>query len=76
MDDQNNGLRKQQYVTLLNKYGGKLILESELNENIISDMFKKNTLLKESMTAWIQINNDKRTTRLSAIEFYGTMKIY
>ena len=41
MDDQNKGLWKQQYVNLLNKYGGKLLLESELNENIISDMFKK-----------------------------------
>ena len=36
MDDQNNGLWKQRYVKPLNKYVGKVILESKLNENIIS----------------------------------------
>ena len=60
MDDQKKGLLNQQYVNLLNEYGGKLLLESELNENIISDMFKKNTFLKEIMTAWIQINSDNK----------------
>ena len=44
MDDQNNGLWEQQYIKMLNKYGGKLLLESELNEIIISDMFKKKSL--------------------------------
>jgi len=65
MDDQNNGLWKQQYVKLLNKYGGKLLLECELNENVISDMFKKNIFLKEIMTAWTQINSDKKDTSIS-----------
>ena len=51
-----------------------MLLESELNENIISDMLKKYTFLKEIMTAWIQINSDKNTL-LSATEFYGTMKM-
>ena len=42
-----------------------MLLESELNENIISDMFKKNTFLKEIMTAWIQINSDNKHTSIS-----------
>ena len=41
------GQWKLAYKDIINKYGGKLIFECDLTKELISEMFEKNTFIKE-----------------------------
>jgi exonuclease III len=51
-DENNTGKWKQIYLNTLNKNGGKLILECNLHENDINQIFKDNTFLKQVLISW------------------------
>ena len=56
-DDSNNGQWKTFYLNELKKYGGKLLFECNLNQDIITRMFPENNFLREIVTAWEKITN-------------------
>ena len=58
-DNNNHGQWKNFYLQKINKYGGKLLFDCNLNENSILKMFPENNFLQEIVIAWANILNEK-----------------
>ena len=56
-DDSNNGQWKTFYLDKINRYGGKLLFESNLNKGLITHMFPNNSFLREILIAWDKITH-------------------
>ena len=58
-DNNNHGQWKTFYLQKINKYGGKLLFDCNLNENSILKMFPENNFLQEIVIAWANILSEK-----------------
>ena len=64
-DEENKGQWKLLYLKMINKFGGKLLFECNLNEQLITQMFGQNKFLKDIIIAWACINKDAKTGNIS-----------
>ena len=55
-DEQNNGLWKEYYIEKLNAFGGKLVLQSNLDIKDCSQISKVNSFLHDILGVWCKIN--------------------
>ena len=58
-ENNNQGQWKTFYLQIINKYGGKLLFDCNLNENSILNMFPENIFLQETVIEWANILNEK-----------------
>jgi hypothetical protein len=56
LNEENKGMWKNIYSSVLNKHGGNLIFECNLNSNDIKRIFNKNIFLANILTSWREIS--------------------
>ena len=61
VDDKNKSSCNTLYNSILNKYGGKLVFESDIDQADVKRMFKNNIFLSEIIQSW-QFLKNKDTT--------------
>ena len=58
LDENNNGKWKIFYKEKIKKVGGKIIFESNINEQDIKTLFPKTDFFQDMLIAWSKINFD------------------
>ena len=64
-DEQNNGLWQEYYIEKLNGFGGKLILQSNLDIKDCSQISKVHSFLHDILGSWCKINVTTDTSAVS-----------
>lgn len=75
LDENNKHQYKLFYHKILNRYGGKLVFESNLNDYSIKQMTQDNTFLFEVLQAWSEINRMYTNTCASKIILWNNADI-
>ena len=76
-DENNLGQWKLFYLNKINKLGGKIVFESNLDEQKATELFPKNKFLQDIIISWVKIN--KENTHINGgigKQIYGTLRIY
>ena len=61
----NNGIRKQLYMKKLNKFGGKLLFESNIKKSDIAYLFPDESFLQNILLSWIDIKGNLNEDNIS-----------
>ena len=64
-DETNKGFWKEFYLEKLNIFGGKLILECNLNINDCNQIAKNNMFLRDILAGWCKINSSEITNAVA-----------
>ena len=75
MDENNRGQWKTLYLDIIEKYGGKLIFECDLNKEIITDMFKESRFITEILSLWSTIKKHERPKEISSHILWNNQNI-
>ena len=57
-DNSNSGQWKLFYLSKINKFGGKLVFESNLDEHNAIKLFPNNRFLQDIIVSWVKINKE------------------
>ena len=74
LNNKNNGQWKIFYFNKINKYGGKLLFESALNEDSIINMFPNCVFLQQILLSWLNVLSNKEDITLEN-KYYGITNI-